>query len=262
MNDMQIFDNPVFGSIRTLDEDGTILFSAKDIATALNYTNPRKAVRDHCKGVTKRSILTNGGMQEVVFIPESDLYRLTFSSKLEKAEEFTDWVTSEVLPSIRKHGAYLTSNTIDNIINNPDFGIKLLTTLKEEQERCKALELENANQKQMLLEAKPKLDYVDQILSCTNAMNITQIAKDYGMGAVKMNQKLHELKIQYKQNNQWLLYDKYANLGYTRSSTSCFEDKNGSPCAVVHTKWTQKGRMFLYEKLKKVGILPMIERDV
>lgn len=264
MNDMQIFNNPSFGNIRTLEDNGTILFCAKDVAGVLGYDQPRKAVERHCRCGTKCTVphpQSESKTIEMTFIPESDLYRLTFNSKMPKAEEFTDWVTSEILPSIRKHGAYATEVTLTNIINNPEFGIQLLTNLKQEQDKRKALELENAHQKQMLLEAQPKLEYVDQILSCTNAVNITQIAKDYGMGAIKMNQKLHELKIQYKQNKQWLLYEKYANLGYVKSNTSCFEDRNGNQCAVIHTKWTQKGRMFLYEKLKDVGILPLIEQE-
>lgn len=261
MHDLQTFKNPTFGDIRTLENNGKILFCAKDVATVLGYSNPRDAVLRHCKGVVKHDTPTNGGIQSVSFIPESDLYRLTFNSKLDKAEEFTDWVTSEVLPSIRKHGAYMTEVTINNIISNPEFGIQLLTTLKQEQDKRKALELENAQQKQQLLEAKPKLEYVDQILSCQNAINITQIAKDYGMGGVKMNKILHDLGIQYKQNGQWLLYEKYAKYGYTKSNTTCYEGNDGNYHSAIHTKWTQSGRMFLYKKLKSIGVLPLIEQE-
>lgn len=264
MNEMKIFNNPTFGNMRILEENGAILFCAKDVAVALGYSRPRDAVASHCRSTVKRSIphpQSDTKTIEMSFIPESDLYRLTFNSKLEKAEKFTDWVTSEVLPSIRKHGAYMTELTINNIISNPEFGIQLLTTLKQEQDKRKALELENAQQKQMLLEAKPKLDYVDQILSTKNAINITQIAKDYGIGGATMNKKLHELGIQYKQNGQWLLYEKYAKRGYTKSNTSYYEDNHGEMCSAIHTKWTQKGRMFLYEKLKSIGVLPLIEQE-
>lgn len=264
MNDLQIFNNSTFGEIRTLEENGTILFCAKDVAKALKHSNPRKAVSDHCRWVTKRYVphpQSSNKTIEMSFIPESDLYRLTFGSKLDKAEEFTDWVTSEVLPSIRKHGAYATELTINNIISNPEFGIQLLTTLKAEQDKRRALELENAAQKQILLEAQPKVEYVDLILSCKNAVNITQIAKDYGMGGAKMNRILNELKIQYKQNGQWLLYSKYANNGYTKSDTTCYEGNDGNYYSSMHTKWTQSGRMFLYKKLKAAGILPLIEQE-
>lgn len=107
MSNIQVFDNPEFGAVRTLEENGTILFCATDAAKALGYATPRKAILEHCKGVLKRNALTSGGEQEMNFIPESDLYRLIFSSKLPNAEKFTDWVTGEVLPSIRKNGGYI-----------------------------------------------------------------------------------------------------------------------------------------------------------
>lgn len=261
MSNLQIFNNPTFGEVRTLEKDGVILFCAKDVTKALGYNNPRDAVARHCKGVVKCDTPTNGGIQKLSFVPESDLYRLTFGSKLDKAEEFTDWVTSEVLPSIRKHGAYMTEVTINNIISNPEFGIQLLTTLKQEQDKRKALELENAAQKKQLLEVKPKLEYVDIVLSCDDAINITQIAKDYGMGGAKMNKILNDLGIQYKQNGQWLLYDKYAKRGYTKSKTNYHEGNDGAYHASLHTKWTQKGRMFLYEKLKTINVLPLVEKE-
>lgn len=107
MNELTLFNNPDFGEIRTLEtNDGKVLFCGKDVAAALGYSNPRKALADHCKGVTKCDTLTNGGKQELSFIPESDIYRLTFSSKLPNAEKFTDWITEEVIPSIMRTGSY------------------------------------------------------------------------------------------------------------------------------------------------------------
>lgn len=107
MNELMIFDNPEFGIVRTLEEDGAILFCGSDVAKALGYSRPKDAISAHAKGAVKRRTLTSGGEQEMSFIPESDLYRLIFSSKLPTAEKFTDWVTVEVLPSIRKHGQYI-----------------------------------------------------------------------------------------------------------------------------------------------------------
>lgn len=127
-------------------------------------------------------------------------------------------------------------------------------------QKIKALEAENAQQKQLLLEAEPKLNYVDQILKSKNAINITQIAKDYGMAGAKMNNLLHDLGIQYKQHGQWLLYSKYANQGYTKSKTGYYVDENDQAYSYIHTKWTQKGRLFLYEQLKSIGVLPLIEQ--
>ena len=140
MNELMIFNNPEFGEIRTIEEDGKVLFCGSDVAKALGYNEPHKAVARHCRGGMKRPILTNGGEQEMSFIPESDLYRLVFSSKLPTAEKFTDWVTGEVLPSIRKHGAYLTPETLEAAILNPDTMIRLCTALKDEQDKRKALE--------------------------------------------------------------------------------------------------------------------------
>ena len=133
MNDIQIFSNPDFGSVRTLEENGVILFCGADVAKALGYAKPQNALATHCKGALKRGILTAGGEQEMSFIPEADLYRLVFSSKLPTAEKFTDWVTETVLPSIRKHGAYMTPQTLQAAILNPDTMIQLCQQLKAEQ---------------------------------------------------------------------------------------------------------------------------------
>lgn len=112
-NELQIFNNPDFGEIRTLDESGAVLFCGSDVAKALGYTNPSKALSDHCKGVTKRYTPTKSGMQEMSFIPESDLYRLVFGSKLPSAKKFKHWIADEVIPAIRKHGAYITPERED-----------------------------------------------------------------------------------------------------------------------------------------------------
>ena len=263
MNELQIF-NYGENNIRTIQIDNEPWFVLKDVCSALGIdTTQLKKVADRLDDDEKgrSQITTPGGNQETWIVNESGLYTITLRCNKPEAKPFRKWVTSEVLPSIRKHGAYMTEATINNIISNPEFGIQLLTTLKQEQDKRKALELENAQQKQQLLEAQPKLEYVDQILSCTNAVNITQIAKDYEMGGVKMNKLLHDLGIQYKQNGQWLLYEKYAKHGYTKSNTNYHEGNDGNYYSSMHTKWTQKGRMFLYEKLKSIGIVPKIEQE-
>lgn len=106
MNELQIFNHPDFGQVRTYEENGRVLFCGVDVAFTLGYSKPRNALAQHCRGALKRGVQTNGGMQEMIFIPESDLYRLVFGSKLPTAEKFTDWVTEEVLPSIRRAGSY------------------------------------------------------------------------------------------------------------------------------------------------------------
>ena len=127
-----IFNNPEFGEVRTLEEDGKALFCGSDVAKALGYSRPKDAISAHAKGAVKRRTRTSGGEQEMSFIPESDLYRLVFSSKLPTAEKFTEWVTAEVLPSIRKHGAYMTQDTLEAAILNPYYLLKVVTALKDE----------------------------------------------------------------------------------------------------------------------------------
>lgn len=152
-------------------------------------------------------------------------------------------------------------NAIDQILENPDFGIKLLTAYKEEKEKTKALQTEIQIKNQIIGELKPKADYTNIILNSKALVTITQIAKDYGMTGTKMNELLHELKIQYKESEQWLLYRKYQDKGYTHSKTISIERSNGMTDIKMHTKWTQKGRLFLYQTLKENGYLPIIEQN-
>lgn len=126
MNELKIFENAEFGSIRTLEENGKVLFCGNDIAKPLGYAIPSKAINTHCKGVSKMEVSTNGGIQQMLFITEGDVYRLITHSKLPSAEKFEKWVFDEVLPSIRKHGMYAT----DELLNNPDLAIKAFTALK------------------------------------------------------------------------------------------------------------------------------------
>ena len=263
MNELQIFENPEFGSIRTIKKDSKIYFCGSDVAKALGYAIPSKAVNTHCKteGVSKMEVPTNGGMQEMLFITEGNVYRLITHSKLPAAEQFEHWVFDEVLPDIRKHGAYMTPETLEAAILNPDYLIKLATALKEEKDRRQALETENAQQKQIIGELKPRADYTDKILSNKGLVTITQIAKDYGMSGRKMNKILEDLHVQYKQSGQWLLYAEYHDKGYTHSKTIDITRKDGTPDVTMETKWTQKGRLFVYELLKGEGILPIIEQE-
>lgn len=256
-NKVEIFKNEQFGAVRTIEENGKVLFCAKDIAEALGYSRPRDAIAAHAKGAVKRRILTNGGEQDMTFIPEGDVYRLIARSKLPKAQEFESWVFDEVVPSVVKHGAYMTEVTLENCLNDPDFAIGLLTALKEEREKNNALAVKVAEQRHQIKEMTPKATYYDIILNCKDAVPITNISKDYGMSAIAMNAKLHELGVQYKQGEMWLLYQKYASHGYTQSKTFATEKDRSK----MHTYWTQKGRVFLYEFLKEHGIVPTMERN-
>lgn len=259
MNEFKIFENVEFGQIRTVQLNNEIYFVGKDVATALGYANARDAIVKHVddmdKGVAKCDTL--GGAQDLTVINESGLYALIFGSKLESAKRFKHWVTSEVLPSIRKHGLY----AIDEVLANPDMLITALQELKAEREKTKQLQLETAIQKQQIAEMQPKVTYHDIVLQCPDLMTITQIAKDFGMSARQMNQLLSVKKIQYKQSGIWLLYQKYASMGYTSTKTYVHDGNDDQKHASLHTYWTQKGRLFLYELLKADGILPLIERE-
>lgn len=189
--------------IRALTIEGEPWFVGKDVAEVLGYSNSRKAIADHVdsedKGVTK--CYTLGGTQQIAIINESGLYSLILSSKLPKAKEFKHWVTSEVLPTIRKHGAYMTSAKIEEVLTDPDTIIQLATQLKQEREGRLIAE-------QRIGELTPKADYCDRVLADKSLVTITQIAKDYGMSGRALNATLHDLGVIYKQCETWFLYAK------------------------------------------------------
>lgn len=256
--ELQIYKNAELGSVRTTVIGVEPFFVGKDVAEILGYSNPQKALRDHVDEEDKTlndSFTVNG--TKGVLINESGLYSLILRSQLPKAQKFKRWVTSEVLPSIRRHGMYAT----DELIANPDLAIAAFTALKEERERRIALEEVAAVQKQQIAEMQPKATYYDVVLKCKDAVNISVIAKDYGWSAQKMNEYLHQKGVQYKQSDIWLLYQKHAGCGYTKTNTHIYKDGCGSEHTKVHTKWTQKGRLFIYSLLKADGIFPQIEME-
>lgn len=260
MSELQIFKNAEFGSIRTLTINGEPYFVGRDVAEILGYSNSRKALADHVdeedKGVTKCDTL--GGTQEMTVINESGLYSLILGSKLPTARKFKRWVTSEVLPTIRKHGVY----AVDEVLANPDMLIEALLQLKAEREINQALKETVAVQNQQIVEMKPKASYYDVVLNCKDLVAISVIAKDYGWSANRMNQYLHQKGVQYKQGNKiWLLYQKYAEMGYTNTKTHSYPGNDGTMHTAVHTYWTQQGRLFIYELLKSDGILPTMEQE-
>ena len=170
MNEITIFENPEFGKIRTADINGQIYFCGSDVASALGYTYTADAIRVHCKGVVDLSTPSNGGDQLMKYIPESDVYRLVMRSKLPSAERFQDWVVSDVLPAIRRHGAYLTPAKLEEALLNPDVLIRLATNLKAEQEKSAWLEAK--------IEAdKPKVQYADAVLATNDCILVGELAK-------------------------------------------------------------------------------------
>ncbi|GAA2917257.1 phage antirepressor KilAC domain-containing protein [Enterococcus pseudoavium] len=246
MNTPQIF-NFEQNEVRTVLVNDEPYFVAKDSAVILGYKRTADAIKQHVddedKGVGE--IQTPGGVQRMTLINESGLYSLIFSSHLPSAKKFKRWVTSEVLPQIRKHGMYAT----DELLNNPDLLIEVATKLKEERTLRLVAE-------QKVAEMQPKVNYHDIILANKSVTPISFIAKNYGMSARQMNKILHDFGIQYRQGKAWLLYAKYQNEGYTHIEMVPVQ---GTDNLKPIMKWTQKGHLFIYDFLKKHDVLPSIE---
>ena len=261
MNTLKSWD---YGSheIRTIEKDGEPWWVLSDVCKVLELSSPHKiADRLDTDEKGRNLIPTPGGSQEMTIINESGLYSVILRSDKPQAKPFRKWVTSEVLPTIRRHGAYMTEQTIEKALFNPDFLIELAQQLKDERAKSKRLETTVAVQEQQISELQPKASYYDVVLNCKDLLSIGKIAKDYGWSARKMNEVLHELDVQYKQGRTWLLYQKYASYGYTSTKTHTYHGDDGMEhAAEPHTYWTQKGRLFIYDLLKQKGIVPLIER--
>ena len=259
MNELMIFDNPEFGEIRTVEVNGEPWLVGKDVAQALGYSNTKDAVSRHVDTEDKRGARfpTPSGQQEMTIINESGLYSLVLGSKLPSAKKFKRWVTSEVLPSIRKNGMYLLPKDYPSA----------LRALADSEEQRMALECtnatlaaENERQAQVIAEFEPIRQYVDTILESPDALATSQIAADYGMSAQELNKILRDEGVQHKVNGQWLLYKKHMNKGYTKSKTFQFTHSDGRADTKLHTQWTQKGRLMIHNILEKRGIVAMMDR--
>ncbi|EGP5365913.1 phage antirepressor [Enterococcus faecium] len=253
MNTPQIF-NFEQHEVRTVTIHDEPFFVGKDVAKVLGYQNGSRDINRHVD-VEDRQNYQNGTFESprgLTIINESGLYSLILGSKQPNAKKFKRWVTSEVLPAIRKHGGYLTPEKVEEALLNPDTIIQLATKLKEERTGRLIAE-------QKIAEYEPKISYLDSILSSTDSVTISQIAADYGMSPQQMNKLLHKLGIQKKVSNQWLLCKKHMRQGYTKSHTTEIPKSDGGTKVVMNTKWTQKGRLFIYESLKKEGYIPEID---
>ncbi|WP_305774806.1 phage antirepressor [Lactococcus lactis] len=238
------------------------LFLAKDIAELIEHSRASemlKTVDDDEK--LMQPILASGQNRNMWFLTEDGLYEVLMSSKKPQAKIFKKKV-KEILKTIRKHGAYMTNEVIKKTLTSPDFIIQLATKLKDEQEARLELEKENSQLSLDLAEATEKTRYLDLILDSPDELIVKQIAQDYGISAVKFNQILNKLRIQYTQNTQWILYSKFQGKGYIKSRTFNYIGSDKKQHTRINTCWTQKGREFLYRKLKKAGYLPVVEQDV
>ncbi|MGX8876306.1 phage antirepressor [Staphylococcus aureus] len=238
--------------VRTLTVDNEPYFVGKDVAEILGYSNTRDALSKHVDEddkeilTSRNTTLENLPNRGLTAVNESGLYSLIFSSKLESAKRFKHWVTSDVLPAIRKHGIYATDNVIEQTLKDPDYIITVLTEYKKEKEQNLLLQQE-------IGELKPKADYVDEILKSTGTLATTQIAADYGISAQKLNKLLHEARLQRKVNKQWVLYSEHMGKSYTESDTIPIVRSDGREDTVLQTRWTQKGRLKIHEIMTEFG---------
>lgn len=272
MNKLTIF-NYEDKQVRTVLINGEVWWVAKDVCDVFGETNRNRAMQsldEDEKGYTQMT--TPGGVQQIAIVNEPGLYSLLFAmqpskargvseeyiqQRAQKLKKFKRWVTHEVLPSIRRHGLYAT----DELLANPDFLIQALQELKAERAKNAELTTTISIQEQQIAEMKPKASYYDVVLNCKDAVSITTIAKDYGKSGRWFNEYLHSLGVQFRQGKIWLLYQKYAQHGYTTTKTHTYLGNDGTMHSKVHTYWTQKGRLFIYELLKDHGILPLIEQE-
>lgn len=246
MNELQIFKNDEFGEIRTVQQNNETYFVGKDVAEALGYSNSRKALADHVqeddRGVTKCDTL--GGKQDLTIINESGLYALIFGSKLESAKRFKHWVTSEVLPSIRKHGVY----AVDELLDNPDMAIKAFTALKEEREKNRLLRADNERM-------KPKEIFADAVASSKTSILVGDLAKLLKQNGVETGQKR---LFQWLRDNGYLI--KRSGADYNSPTQRAMEMKlfeikettisnpDGSTRTTKTTKVTGKGQQYFINK--------------
>ena len=260
MNEIKIFNSEEFGDIRTVTIDNEPWFVGKDVADILGYQNGSRDINRHVAEEDRQNY-QNGTFESprgMTVINESGLYALIFGSKLESAKRFKHWVTSEVLPAIRKNGSYQLAPQGEELLALAVIEAK--KTIDSLKDQCKFLGEQAVENQKLISELQPKANYVDKILQSKSLVTITQIAKDYGLSGRKMNQILKELKIQYKVGGQWVLYSKHQNNGYVHSRTIDITRADGRPDVTMQTEWTQKGRLFLYEELKKHGYVPVIEQ--
>ena len=240
MNEIQIFQNVEFGAIRTMsNEQGEVMFCAKDVCDALSHSNSRKAIANLVDkdDVTRSYIIDSlGRKQQAIFINESGLYSLILSSKLESARRFKHWVTSEVLPSIRKQGGYLIARpeeTNEEILTRALLIMQAAVQSRDEE----------------IARLQPKADYTDEVLDSVTCITTTQLAKELGMTAQELNRRLCEMRIQYWQSGQYMLYADYARMGLAKSRTHKRVLKHGMVLTEMYLVWTERGREFIHSLL-------------
>lgn len=268
-NRMQVFNNDQFGSVRTVVKDGEPWFVAADVCKALEIGNPTDVMRR--LDDDERTLVSIEGASNTLpvnVINEPGLYAVVLGSRKPEAKAFKRWITHEVIPTIRKTGGYVANDDlfVETYFGDADESMKsafraTLERVRRLNEEKKALNETVAVQSQQIAEMRPKVTYYDVILNSPDAITMSVIAKDYGKSAKWLNKKLNEFGVQFKQGNIWLLYAEHADKGYTKTETYTYVDSSDIKHSRVHTKWTQKGRFFLYDLLKSNGVLPLCEQE-
>lgn len=249
MNEIKIFENSTFGKVRTVEIHGDVWFVGRDVATALGYSNPRKAIADHIyeedKGVTK--CYTLGGTQDITVINESGVYALVFGSKLPKAKEFKHWVTSEILPSIRRHGAYMTDDILAKTIENPDFLINLLTEMKEEKQRRIVAE-------EKIKADRSKVLFAESVEVSKGSILVGDLAKlikqnGYEIGQKRLFEWLRANGYLMKSGNSYNMPTQYSmELGLFEVKEHVINNPDGSVRVTRTPKVTGKGQRYFINK--------------
>lgn len=257
MNDIIIFNNPTFGEIRTvMSASNEPLFCLTDVCKVLDLIPSKVSQRLDDDVLSKYPIIDNlGRTQQANFVNEDGLYDVVLDSRKPEAKQFRKWVTSEVLPSIRKTGGYIATTAEMSDLEIVSRALMIANGKIEQRNR----QITDQQEKIKRLETKTKC--FDSILSGKNCLSVTQISTAYGMTAKEFNLMLQSLRIQYRVSGQWILYSPYITQDYTRSHVFGHLDKDGRKVSQVLTVWTQKGRAWLYDKLKEYKILPLAERD-
>lgn len=255
MNKIQIFQNEQFGKVRiAMNENEEPLFCLADVAKALGYSNPAKAVIDHCKGVTILETPTQSGVQPIKYGKESEVYRLTMKSKLPNAEKFQDWVCDEVLPSIRKHGAYMTQETLEKALTSPDFLIQLATNLKEEKQKRIEAEKKAEIAEQTIKSNAPKVLFADAVSTSQRSCLVAELAKILQQNGVNIGQ--NRLFAWLRENGYLCSKGQYYNqptqkamdLGLFELKQTTINKPDGSILVSTTTKVTGKGQVYFVNK--------------
>ena len=251
MNEMQVF-NYKSSQVRTVEINNEPWFVLKDVCAVLDLGSAHKVSERLDEDERNQIPLTDslGRKQETTIINESGLYNVILRSDKPEAKPFRKWVTSEVLPSIRKTGSYALPK---------DYPTALRALADAEEQKLRLL-AENQQQAQVIADFEPIRQYVDTILESKGTMSTSQIAADYGLTAQKLNKILHDGGIQRNVNGQWLLYAKHMGKGYTKSKTIQIIRSDGRPDTIMQTQWTQKGRLMIHEILTARGIEAIMDR--